>query len=272
MNILPPVIQPPKAVLLRRHSPRHLTRYQEYRACLLWETGFTCPFCLLPDAAFMALGTSRFGILQIEHLEPQSVGNAASITQYDNLILICVLCNRARSALPLTSPTGLRLLSPFQRAWGDLFQIADDQVQPRDSLDRDAVYTHDCYRLADPKKTDLRKRQRQIINRNLTLLKELTIEIRKLRAKLIESSKEEVEQQSEWLRMLQSARLECLLRLQEWKAIPSDAPSACRCPDTSASRFELPEFLKEQLIEVTEWDMPVIEPDMSIDAASQEVE
>lgn len=272
MNILPPVIQPPNAVLSRRHSPRHATRYQDYRACLLWETGFTCPFCLLPDAAFMAMGTSRFGILQIEHLEPQSVGSAASITQYDNLILICALCNRARSALPLTSPKGQNLLNPFQRVWGDLFQIADDQVQPRDALDRDALYTHKCYRLGDQSKTGIRKRQREVISKNLTLLEELTIEIRRLRAQLTESNKEGVEQQSKSLRVLQSARSECLLRLQEWKAIPSDAPSACRCPDTSASRFEFPEYLKKQLIEVSTQEMSVCDPDSSTESSSQEVE
>ena len=73
MRILPLQSQPPSTTVDRRHTPRPTTGrfgYQGYRACLRWEFGFTCAFCLLHESDFVEHGAEGLGLLGVEHFLP----------------------------------------------------------------------------------------------------------------------------------------------------------------------------------------------------------
>jgi hypothetical protein len=54
-KILPPVTQPWPQVIVRQHKPPE-AKYKTYRACLRWEFGFSCAFCLLHETDLMPCG------------------------------------------------------------------------------------------------------------------------------------------------------------------------------------------------------------------------
>ena len=109
MKILPPTTEPPPEPTRRRHEPA-AGRYQTYRACLRWDFGFTCPFCLLHEADVVLHGAEGFGVFQIEHREPQhSEAGRELVDRYENVLYICVLCNRSRWDRPVQDAQGREL-------------------------------------------------------------------------------------------------------------------------------------------------------------------
>ena len=51
IQILAPTTPPPASPRRQRHAPRSAGHYREYRACLRWDAGFTCCFCLVHESA-----------------------------------------------------------------------------------------------------------------------------------------------------------------------------------------------------------------------------
>lgn len=81
MKILPPVTLPPRQPTTRRHEPKAAfgaEGYQAYRACLRWEFGFTCSFCLMHEAdltggrAVEGLGGDGCGAPHLSRRRPES--------------------------------------------------------------------------------------------------------------------------------------------------------------------------------------------------------
>src|SRR5690349_1008078 len=103
MKILPPQTLPPNARIERRHQPEGVTGrygYRAYRACLRWEFGFTCAFCLLHEADLAPFGAEGLGVMTIEHFVPVSVDEEKA-GEYRNCYYACRLCNQSRSNAPV---------------------------------------------------------------------------------------------------------------------------------------------------------------------------
>jgi hypothetical protein len=156
MKILPTRTAPPDAPVKRRHAPRP-GAYKSYRACLRWDFGFTCAFCLLHEADLTEFGVERQGLTTIEHRILRSVDHALE-NEYANCYYACRFCNGARSTRAVTSPNGHRLLDPCADVWADHFIAAGDRLLPREG-DADAAYTHETYNI-DDRRRQVRRRAR----------------------------------------------------------------------------------------------------------------
>src|SRR5437868_5698501 len=109
---LPPRTTPAKARLERRHAPPR-AHYATYRACVRWEFGFSCAFCLTHEADLLDHGVEGTGLTSIEHRLPQSHDESGgSINDYGNCFYACRFCNRARGVEALVDTDGRRLLDP----------------------------------------------------------------------------------------------------------------------------------------------------------------
>lgn len=162
MKILPRRTLPSPTRVDRRHRPtraKHRYGYRAYRACLRWEFGFTCAFCLLHEADLAEHGAEGLGLLGIEHFRPVSSGREG-VNEYDNCFYCCRLCNEARAAAPGAGPQGARLLNPCSTPWGRSFQVTDDDCLQPPPDDADALYTAAVYDLNDPRKITLRSFRR----------------------------------------------------------------------------------------------------------------
>lgn len=130
MSLLSPRSAPWRTRFERRHAP--LSRsYGNFRQCLRWEFGFTCCICLTHEADLFEHGTEKTALIHIEHRQAQSA-SPAEANLYDNCLLVCRLCNVARGALPVTSVSGVRLLSPVEDTWVDHFVVQGDRLVPQD--------------------------------------------------------------------------------------------------------------------------------------------
>jgi 5-methylcytosine-specific restriction endonuclease McrA len=228
LEIMPLRILPPRTPRRQRHVPRVSSDYSHYRACLRWDAGFTCCFCLVHESDLARDGAESTGLTSIEHLVPQSVAPHL-VNVYDNCAYACRFCNNARGIERSVHPSGARLLHPWRDAWGAHFRLHEDRLEPLQAGDdgRDARYTLKVYRLNDSRKVEMRCHRRIWLQ---TYLDMLELDLKGLRRIAAQSSSDEE-------RTLDRDRIR---KLQEWRklageelsrrtAIPLDAPTSCRC-------------------------------------------
>jgi hypothetical protein len=132
MKTLPPITLPPSHPMIRRHEPKPVRGeqgYQAFRACLRWDFGFTCAFCLSHEAD-LAGGRSieGLGVMGVEHGLPQSK-NPLRRNDYSNCFYACRYCNGARGIRARSVGEG-SLLDPTQVAWSDHFYRSGDRLVP----------------------------------------------------------------------------------------------------------------------------------------------
>lgn len=173
MKILPPRIRPSASLVERLHTPKPTSGrfgYQKYRACLRWEFGFTCAFCLLHESDLAEHGTQTLALTGVEHFDPVSA--QGEVNNYENCFYTCRLCNGTRQRAPVADQKGHRLLNPCRNVWTEHFTAApDDRLLPVLG-DSDAVYTHWVYDLDDPRKVAIRKARRENIEESFRILDE----------------------------------------------------------------------------------------------------
>lgn len=248
LEIVPPRIQIPGTPRRQRHTPRPTNDYRDYRACLRWDAGFTCCFCLVHESDLTRTGTAAgTGLTSIEHLQPQS--HAPDLVNvYSNCAYACQSCNNVRRCAPSLHPSGARLLNPWRDAWGEHFQLHDDRLEPLREGDagRDARYTTQAYRLNDDRKVAMRQLRRTLLESYLDQLAFDLADLRKIAAE--QSSSEERLKHLARVRKLQQWRALARDELARRTAIPADAPTRCRCdspehhslpPETEVLRLQI---------------------------------
>lgn len=236
----------------RRHAPKGPWRLA--RACLRWDFGFTCPFCMLHEADLSEHGAAGEGMIWIEHLEPHSTHHALRDV-YTNIIYSCRYCNLSRRAQPRVDSRGRRLLDPCQDAWAEHFAWQGGVIMRARPGDGDAAYTHTAYKLNEEKKLTRRRWRKELFENSQQLIQELSpaidtwqLGLRAAReAKDIAGMKKALARLRKWYPRLQKA----VKDLRRFRAIPKDAPERCRC-DTSENRT-LPSWLARQTVQV---DLP----------------
>lgn len=251
MKVLPRRTHPPKAPTLRRHEPRLATRWSQFRPCLRWDFGFTCPFCLLHESdLFGAAGGEGLGGTTVEHFVPRSVDPGREL-DYTNCLYACRLCNRARSNRPIQQESA-RLLDPTGTAWARHFELSEDEIEPM-AGDLDAAYTHETYDLNDARKVVRRQLRYQLVSDRLQLLEQLGGEIQAI-LRLAEQFRRDHPLRFALairrVRSLRSAMRRALADLARYAAVPADAPASCRCE--SAEGLTLPSSLEEQNVDLPE--------------------
>ena len=251
MKILPPILQPPNVPLKHRHTPSLTVGrygYRSYRACVRWDFGFVCPFCLLHESDFVTVGAERTGITTIEHQIPAS-DDIRSINRYTNCLYCCRFCNRARSDTPVTQAEST-LLNPSQVPWSAYFVIKNDEIVVRDS-NNDATFTLATYDLNDPTKKERRKLRRELINDRLALLEKgpaHEAELLRIAAEILENQPSEAQHLIDTASLLRSRMHIARRDLSRYLAVPVDAPTACRCKTDRI--LSIPEVFEVQLKDV----------------------
>ncbi len=242
MIILPPSTKPPREPFETRHAPspaKGENGYRAYRACLRWDFGFSCPFCLLHEADFAWQGAEGLGIFWVEHHYPVST-HPDETNRYENCLYSCKLCNRARSDTPVTDARGRRLLNPRIHAWVDHFELALDELRPKEG-DADAEYTFRTYDIGDQRKIELRQLRRKILEECYAVLERGP----QMMERLVEKG------DAESLRAAEALR-ECVrpaeMIVKRYAAIPTDADHSCRCGRTD--HHSLPAALRSQCREI----------------------
>ena len=229
LEIVPPRIQVPRTPKRQRHTPRSTNDYRDYRACLRWDAGFTCCFCLVHESDLTRTGTVEgTGLTSIEHLQPQT--HAPDLVNvYSNCAYACQSCNNVRRCAPSRHLSGARLLNPWHDAWGEHFQLREDRLEPLQEGDagRDARYTIDVYRLNHARKVAMRRTRRTHLQAYVELFEHDLRELRALAAR--QQSAEERLQLLDWVRRVKELRRLASEELTWRSAIPTDAPARCRC-------------------------------------------
>lgn len=229
LEIVPPKSHPAKTPRHQRHTPLPTNDYGDYRACLRWDAGFTCCFCLVHESDLTRTGSAEgTGLMWIEHLEPRTQAPDL-VNVYANCAWACRFCNNIRRIQPSQHPSGARLLHPWRDAWGAHFLLHEDRLEPLHEGDagRDARYTIAVYRLNDDRKVKMRCERRTVLEEYVKLFEHDVTDLRRIAAQ--QSSVEE--------RMAEVARIH---QLRQWRrlahdelsrrtAIPVDAPTRCRC-------------------------------------------
>ncbi len=121
MKVVPPQTEPSRQPIGRRHDPSP-SAYQDYRACLRWEFGFSCAFCLVHEGDLSHNGVEGTGLTSIEHRERRE-DPPDRARDYVNCFYCCRYCNRDRGVKPRTTPAG-GLLNPSSVSWGGRIGIA----------------------------------------------------------------------------------------------------------------------------------------------------
>ncbi len=253
MELLPAEISLPEAPFKRRHRPKVAggrTGYRAYRACLRWDFGFICPFCLLRESDFSPSGGAEgTGLMTVEHRIPQSRDPSLRNT-YPNCYYACRFCNISRSNYPTLKPSGERLLDPTVDSWNRHFEWQGTRLRPKEG-DASAAYTHDAYDIDDPRKRTIRQFRLELYADRLRIVKEAPAKIDRL-LELADRCREEDPERSDELieaaHLLHIAQRNALAELSRYAAIPSDAPGSCNC--RSLRHHSLPEALQKQLIPV----------------------
>ncbi len=251
MKALPPVSMPPKMPLSRRHTPRPLARhrgYREYRACIRWDFGFRCAFCLTHELDLFKHGAEGMALTTVEHFQPRSVEPARE-NDYANCYYACSLCNWSRSNLPALE-SGRRLLDPMCDAWADHYVAAGDMLAPREG-DRDGHYTHQAYDLDDPRKVAMRRDRRENIEYCLRILRGAP-ERRQALVQILRtpnSDPDHARKAVDILATLDLASENARRDLMSWMAVPSDHPHRCRCGHTH--HHSLPDIISQELIDLS---------------------
>jgi hypothetical protein len=250
MKILPPVTLPPRQPTTRRHSPRAARGargFQAYRACLRWDFGFTCPFCLCHEADLTGgRPVEGFGVTGVEHGDSRSAFPGLT-NDYSNCFYSCRLCNGSRSKRPRSS-AGRSLLDPSAVAWGAHFYRSGDRLLPVKG-DRDAEYTHEVYDLADPRKIELRRLRRELITDRLELLRRFPEDIKWLQTEAEASPPSRARQALDLARRLRRAMHDALEELTRFSSVPPDAPRECQCGRTD--HHSVPPGLEVQSVDVS---------------------
>lgn len=253
-KILPEVTQPWRRKIDRCHRPpqaRGETGYREYRACLRWEFGFTCAFCLSHESDLMRATTEGWAVMQVEHFEPKT-RNPGRINDYENCFYICRLCNTARSNAPNRDAQGREMLNPCDAVWQDHFEIADDEIRPRKDLDQNAVLTSERYDFGDRRKVRLRRVRRELILERLGYLEDASLLMADLYDDIGAGGPSKVKH-VDMIELLDRQRMSAYKDLLQYAAVPSDpsdSPLSCSCgPGHSHT---LPRVLDEQMIDLSE--------------------
>lgn len=254
MKILPAVSRPPKVAIARRHVPRAVppsTGYRKYRACLRWDFGFRCAFCLVHEIDLFKHGAEGMGLTTVEHFEPRSLAPELE-NDYANCFYACSLCNRSRSNLPRLSPTSAaRLLDPTVDEWGSHFRIYNDSLLPEGS-DANAEYTRDAYDLNEPRKVAMRQDRRENIEYCLRVLRggpagqrDLQEFVRRHAADPARTG--DARRALELEQILQLTMQKAARDLIGYAAIPHDHDRTCRCKDTA--NHSLPTSMVAELLD-----------------------
>jgi hypothetical protein len=264
MKILPPTTHPAQNPLERRHDPWPAggeEGYRRYRACLRWEFGFTCGFCLLHESDMAEHGVEGTGLTTVEHHVPVS-SDRSVVNSYQNCFYACRFCNRSRSDSSVVDRRGKGvLLDPVTAAWGQHFKIVGDELLPVDG-DANAAYTAWIYDLNDPRKVRMRRSRRERLGEWLELLRDGP----RLLDRLLERAAQEPKNRS--LALLKAAEeLRRSIRrasrdIERFAAVPRDADTKCRCGRDD--HHTLPDWLEEQLLEIPVLD----EGDMGLQVES----
>lgn len=235
----------------RRHHPPE-SRYKRYRACLRWDFGFTCPFCMIHEGDISVDGEKRRKAVGIEHFQRrESRPELADI--YENCLLSCTLCNEDRGTHPNTDQHGRNLLDPSKAAWAEHFVWqSDGKLRPKPG-DGDAEYTFVAYKLDQPKKQGRHIWRRRLISLSLQVMNEYTKRISKLneaargaqRAGNFGKARDKLREAHQLRQHLATVAEQ----LQQYRAVPMDCPTRCRCGD--GTDMTLPVWLARQTRAVT---------------------
>ncbi len=247
MRILPPTLHPWRARIDRRHHPpaaEGREGYRQYRQCLRWEFGFTCPFCLCHEADLALDGAERAAITQIEHWIPAS-DDAARINVYSNCLYICRYCNRSRGATPVIEVGGDgRLLNPCEDIWERSFSLENGRIEPRIN-DPAVLYTLAVYDLNDPRKVRRRLRRQERIRERLDFIDRA----RTLRERLLGKAMRALDPELvDVASLLEEQLRQAWQDLGRYQAVPEDARCPCACDEEELCA--LPRVLEEQTIEL----------------------
>lgn len=243
IKLLPKATEPWRITIHRRHKPVGSVHYQRFRACLRWEFGFSCAFCLLHESDLSEHGTVGWGLMWIEHgaLRSQAPDLA---NEYENCFYSCRFCNEARGSHPLVDEQQRRLLNPCEVGWRDHFELDGEVIRVRGEHS-DAMHTHETYDLNDPRKVRMRRKRRKALSERLDVYSET----KPLHDRLMQRARDTGDHT-----LVDDARIawdnfryacEDLLR---FLPIPEDASRRCSCGNTQ--HHSLPEVLEEQLIAV----------------------
>jgi hypothetical protein len=106
---------------VRKHGPAGYADYNSYRPWLRDEFTFRCVFCLHRE---------KWGLVKaswdLDHFVPQSQ-DASLILQYDNLLYVCISCNRTKGSRSLPDPCQLALSKCLLvRSNGTVLPLNDD--------------------------------------------------------------------------------------------------------------------------------------------------
>jgi len=249
MKILPPRAHPPSSKIDRVHTPVPAAGrfgYREYRACLRWEFGFTCAFCLLHESDLAEHGAEGLGVTGVEHFVPVDAGG--EVNSYENCFYACRFCNGSRATSPIVDRQGRRLLHPCGQVWADHFKATSDgRLLPVEG-DSDAEYTHEIYELDDSRKVEIRQARAERLEESLLTLKEGPLLLESMMERLRE---EPPEQSSDLLHLAERLRRSIAYAVKtvgRYAAIPRDADPACRCGRNDHHR--LPAGLADQLLDI----------------------
>lgn len=242
MLVLPKRTRPPESPFQRRHDPEPSGDYREYRSCLRWEFGFTCPFCLLHEADLTG-GYSQdgTGLVHIEHLEPQSLYPDLA-NDYSNVVLACRFCNQNRQAKKPRGEEGGRLLDPTRDAWAEHFKLQGDRLTP---LTDAARSTLEAYKPNDERQKVRRSTRARFMEDRVSYLRWAPVKIRKLRSRAQSGDLESLDQCREMEKVWRLFRRE----VAAYCFVPADTPDSCRCGTTE--NHSLPANLESQGVELT---------------------
>lgn len=242
IKILPPSTQPWRLPIERRHTPAAVAGpagYQLFRACLRWEFGFSCPFCLLHEADFIEYGIEGW---KIEHAEPMSTHEELK-SVYDNCFYSCRFCIISRGKAPVVDGQRRRLLNPCRDVWGEFFELRGDEIQPRRRDDSDAHYTLQVYDLNDPRKVAMRKHRRETIEECRRIVNEVQLHHDRALSRARDTGDPEM---VDLARVLWQSLRSAYEDLERYVPVPLDADQVCRCGRTD--HLSIPKVLEEQTI------------------------
>jgi hypothetical protein len=143
---------------VRRHGP-YYSDYTKYKPWLRDEFQFRCVYCMFRER-WERGGWRRF---HIDHLVPQSV-EPARITDYENLVFSCDICNIFKSDDTMPSPCDV--------AYGLHYQFNDQGVAESLSGDEGDELI-EIIQLNDPDAVSFRRRWIELLNESLLLIEEL---------------------------------------------------------------------------------------------------
>lgn len=241
LSLLPFATRPWRIPIHRRHQPAPTTDYQKFRACLRWEFGFSCAFCLLHESDLSDSGTEGWGLMWVEHVELRSKQPELA-NDYENCLYACRFCNQARGSKPLVDSQRRHLLNPCHAAWGEHFDLNEDRIELRDD-NGDTDYTFHTYDLNDVRKVRMRGKRRTVLSERL----DVVTQTQPLHDRLMQRARNTADKS--WVHDAELAyrqfRQACndLIR---FCPIPDDANRSCTC-DTPQHQT-LPEVLQEQLL------------------------